>query len=224
MDELSQLQAILQELSIREIENFSNQSLRSKALAQRLVSDPDYELDDAEKEVFDFYLDRLPELREICKSLPTGYRLQDDLLWDKLTKFLSNPQGEPFPFEITEPLNDTPIDTSFTAFIEMLDLSVEKRNCIEDEIQSIRDNKPCSNWFQPGLYAMVKKYGLAMLKPVREDEPFDLAIDDGQEDSDIEPAVMPLQVIPPNSKPVHVTSEPKTGLQLRRAYTGIFEQ
>lgn len=216
MDELAQLQAILQELSIREIENFSNQSLRSKALAQRLVSNLNYELDDAEKEVFDFYLDRLPELREVCKSLPAGYRLQDDLLWDKLTKFLSNPQSEPFPFEITEPLNDTPIDTSFTSFIELLDLSVEKRNCIEDEIQAIRDNKPCSNWFQPGLYAMIKKYGLAMLKPTPQDKPI---LDLEPEPVDIEP----LPVIPTNSKPEDHTVKPKQSLQLRRAYTGIFE-
>lgn len=217
MDEIAQLQAIMQELSIREIESFSSLSLRSKALAQRLVSNPDYQLDDAEKEVFDSYLTRLTELREICKSLPTGYRLQDDVLWDKLTKFLSNPQSEPFPFEITEPLNDTPIDTSFTSFIELLDLSIEKRNCIEDEIQSIRDNKPRSNWFQPGLYAMVKKYGLAILKPVREDEPALV--------TNWEPAIEPVTQSTHNSKPDDHTVKPKPqGLQIRRSFSGMFEQ
>ncbi|HNT73753.1 MAG TPA: hypothetical protein PKH77_01900 [Anaerolineae bacterium] len=231
MNDIQQLQAILQELSVREIEVFASQTLAAKALAQRLVSNPEYVFDNAEKQVFSFYLTRLEELRDIARSLPTGYRLQDDIVWDKLARFLSNPESEPFPFQQVE--IDTQIDTDFTTLTELLDLATEKHNTIEDEIESLRTGKPCKNYYQPGIYAMVKKYGLAVLKPAIEplptfEEPemiLDLRADNGQAMSDIEP--LPIaQDNTQNSRPKSAI-EPfpprkveNTGLQHRKSWEG----
>jgi hypothetical protein len=203
MDPRQELTAIMQELSVRDIENYVSNCDCCLDLARRIVSNPDYEFDNAELSVFGDYVEDIPKLRQLCRLLPDGYKLKSDREWESITLCLSNPENCDFSKIEAEATGNYNGNHDFLSFIEMLDLATERRNYNEDKIQAIRDGRESTNYYKPGVYAMAEKYGLYSLVPVPSDR--------YSNDDTIEPGMdlaMPDPATPNPHNPRPHSSEP----------------